>query len=75
MADRPALEEEIEITPEMIDAGKAAFSAWMVLGDDSLSVQSLPPDPSVSALLSAIFRSMMARSPDSARNAFTSLLS
>ena len=38
--DRPALETEIEITPEMIEAGASELMAWaydLVSGDSRLS--------------------------------------
>ncbi len=54
---------EIEITPEMIEAGSLQFQEWVSLGHDELAVAVVPGDEALSRLSSSIFSSMAALSP------------
>lgn len=60
MPDRPALEDkEIEITPEMIEAGVAALRSEIGPGDD---LRSVCPEFDLEAVVS-VFRAMTTAAP------------
>lgn len=68
------LDSEIEVTPEMNAAGKVAFEAWMDFVDGERAVAFMPSDQSLSLLLSEVYRSMIACSPERVRKSLMSSL-
>lgn len=58
----------IEVTPEMLEAGRAAFLKWFELDEHQESLVELPPDSSIASLMVASFRSMAAAIPVSFMN-------
>jgi hypothetical protein len=59
---------EIEITPEMIEAGCLVFRGWFARPEHFDSLVEYPGDQSVRALAEAIFCSMRAVNPISSLN-------
>lgn len=70
--DRPVL--EIEVTEEMLRAGREAFSWWVSSREDEDVVQTTPSSSSVDLLSSAIIKSMISSSPLSTRKVLISSL-
>lgn len=68
MTDSPQSEPEIEITPEMLAAGRAVFVSWFERDEHQEGLVELPSDASAEALLCASFASMLARMPDRRMN-------
>lgn len=54
---------EIEITPEMIEAGVSVFREWVESDADEMAVQEMPSYASLSGLASSLFSAMMASYP------------
>lgn len=58
----------IEVTPEMIEAGRRVFEAWVELAENSEAVVEMPQPEVIDALLSASFAAMALSMPESLRN-------
>lgn len=54
---------EIEVTAEMIEAGRAAFVAWFELDEHHEGLLELPSDASISSLLKTCFGKMWGAMP------------
>ena len=54
---------QIEITPEMIQAGRHVFALWFALPDHSDSLLMMPENGSVGRLVTDIFCEMTSRRP------------
>ena len=59
---------QIEITDEMIAAGRAVFLEWFALDEHQEGLIELPSEASISVLLSSSFAKMIAASPVSLMN-------
>ena len=59
--DRDEQEQEVEITPEMIEAGRKAFEAWML--EWNYLEDGFPGDATVDDLIASILASTRADSP------------
>ena len=57
MADSPKNTGDVEITPEMMEAGRKVFDEWMMAQD--YLAEGAPSDYEVSTLLRVIFSSMI----------------
>jgi hypothetical protein len=60
MTDRPTLDRQEIITPEMIEAGKEVFFRMMIDGDYLASV---PSDKEIVSILASVFASMSDKRP------------
>jgi hypothetical protein len=56
----PEKTDELEITPEMIEAGKTVFFQMMIDGD---YLASAPPDKELGDILASVFSAMSGKSP------------
>ncbi len=63
--------DEVEVTPEMIEAGKAALDQWLLRWD--YLADGVPGDDDLSACVSRIFTAMFLSKPVLSRNLEKSL--
>ncbi len=67
MSDHKLTEcDDVEITPEMIEAGRSALERWLLRWD--YVAFGMPGDSEVDGLITSIFRSTSLANPDSSMN-------